>query len=227
MCTRRSARALLLAGFAMVALTAGQAGADPVTFSGTFGGAARFALVDQQLTLNFPTFSIALDVAPQLQPGMCRSGCDNGTGISFTQTTGVFSGHSPASPGAIDADVTGSLSFIGPTEFVSLTPDVGGDVLTAPVKLSGSLRVTQPGAVLFDGALMGSGTGTVVLETPLFGAQGTRLGGYEFVFSGVASTPEPSTIILLGTCASWLAVRRKWNGATSGRADRRIPTAAE
>jgi len=229
MCTRASTRAILLAAFAISALNAGQAGADPVTFSGVFGGATRFALVDQQLTLNFPTFSIALDVAPQLQPGVCRNGCGDGTAIPFTQTTGLFSGHSPASVtlGTTEADVSGTLSFVGPTEFVALNPDVPGDVLTAPVQLSGFLRVTQPGLVLFDGALMGSGTGTVVLETPLFGSQETRLGGYEFVFSGVASTPEPSTIVLLGTCLSWLAVRRKGTTARCGRAGPPTPTAGE
>ena len=228
MCTRASAKAILFAGLAMAALTAAQASADPVTFSGVFEGTTRFALVDQQLTLRFPDFSIAFDVAPQLQPGFCRE-CSNESAIPFTQTTGVFSGHSTASGalGTVDADVTGMLSFAGPTEFVALNPNIPGDVLTAPIQVSGLLRVTQPGVVLFDGALTGSGTGTVVIESPIFGPPVTRLGGYDFVFSGVASTPEPSTIVLLGTCASWLAFRRKGRAAISAPAGRRIRIAAE
>ncbi len=227
MCTRASARAILFAAFAMAALSAAQASADPVTFSGVFEGTTRFALVDQRLTLRFPDFSIAFDVAPQLQPGFCRE-CGDQAPIPFTQTTGVFSGHSTASGalGTVDADVTGILSFAGPTEFVTLNPDIPGDVLTAPIHLSGFLRVTQPGVLLFDGALTGSGTGTVVIESPIFGPPVTRLGGYDFVFSGVASTPEPSTIVLLGSCASWLAFRRKRRAAISAPAARHIPTAA-
>jgi len=227
MCTRASSRAILFAALVMAAVTAARASADPVAFSGVFEGTTRFALVDQQLTLRFPDFSVAFDVAPQLQPGFCRE-CTDQAVIPFTQTTGVFSGHSTASGalGTVDADVTGMLSFAGPTEFFTRNPDIPGDVLTAPIQLSGFVRVMQPGVVLFDGALTGSGTGTVVLESPIFGPPVTRLGGYDFVFSGVASTPEPSTIVLLGTCASWLAFRRKGRAARSARVGRRIPTAA-
>ena len=37
----------------------------------------------------------------------------------------------------------------------------------------------------------------------------TRLGGYQFAFNGLAETPEPASIILLGTGAAWLVVRRR------------------
>src|SRR5437899_3027139 len=179
MCTRASTRAVVL-GMALlsVVVLASPAGADPIGVSGFLFGDLRLGLVVQQLDLTFPDFKISIAVEPRLNPGFCIDGCGNGTAVRFTQTSGVFSGHSTASPGAgmIDAQVTGMLSFVGPTQFVSLLPEFGGDVLTAPVQVSGLLRVTQPNLILFDGTLLGSAFATVVYENR-FGLSDTRLGG--------------------------------------------------
>ena len=213
MCMRPSRNILACLGFVTAALCAGPAAADPVAVSGVLFGNPRFAAVEQELVLTFPDFTIDADlgIQPRLDPGFCSDGCGNGTAVPFTQTTGVFSGHSTgaATPGATDADVTGSLSFVGPTEFVSLNPDFGGDVLSSMVQISGFLRVTQPGRVLFDGTLAGSGLATVTYETLLFGPSDTRLGGYQFAINSVATTPEPSSILLFGSCMAWIASRRR------------------
>jgi PEP-CTERM motif-containing protein len=211
MCTRASTRSAVL-GMVMISvvLHASPAGADPFAVSGFLSGDLRLARVVQQLDLTFPDFKISIAVEPRLNPGFCIDGCGNGTAVPFTQTTGIFSGHSTASQGTgtIDAQVTGTLSFTGPTEFVNLVPEFGGDVLTAPVQVSGFLRVTQPNRILFDGTLLGSAFATVSYENR-FGPFDTRLGGYQFEISAAAATPEPASVVLLGTGIAWLAARRR------------------
>src|SRR5262245_61831415 len=112
MYTRRSTRPVILTmAFLSFVLHPGRASADPVVVSGFLSGDLRFALVQQQLDLTFPDFNVSIGVEPQLKPGFCLDGCGNGTPVPFTQSTGVFSGHSTAFAGigTIDADVTGLL----------------------------------------------------------------------------------------------------------------------
>jgi len=194
---------------ALVVLHAERAAADPVTVNGFLEGQPRFAHLLEELTLTFPDFTVVLSDVTHLMPNFCFE-CGTGAPVPFTQSTGNFSGHSVGNPAlhTIDADVSGNLSFTGPTDTLDISHDPPtGDVLSAPVQWSGSLTITQPNQVLFNGTVFGSGGATVVYETNPTGV--TRLGGYQYAFNGLAQTPEPASIILIGTGVAWLAVRRR------------------
>lgn len=206
-------RVVTAATFAVLALQAGRAAADPIPISGFLAGGPHFAAFEQDLRLVFPDYTLDLflvtfgGVLPS--PGFCGGGC-LGRAIPLTQTA-VFSGHSTAVPGfgTIDADVTGTLSFVGPTGVLNFPRErfAGGGV-SGPVDFSGVLRVTgRTGNLLFDGTLFGSGTGSVAYNNR-FSDSDARLEGYTYQFTGVATTPEPASIVLVGGGLAWLLRRR-------------------
>jgi len=205
----RIVNGVLALAVVMAPLLASPANAEPVTVNGFLEGQPRFAHILEELTLSFPDFNIALSDVTHLSPGFCLV-CGTGAAVPFTQTTGSFSGHSAANPAlhTIDADISGNFSFFGPTDTLDIPSDpLAGAVLTESVRWSGSLAITQANRVLFDGTVRGSGAATVTYETNPTGS--TRLGGYQFRFNGVAETPEPASIVLLGSAVAWLAVRRR------------------
>jgi hypothetical protein len=205
----RSTRVIVGVAMVLVALCATRAAADPIAVSGFLSGDRRFAQINQELQLAFPDFTVGIVVVSPLVPGFCLS-CGNGSPVPFTQTTGAFSGHSTALPGTgrIDADVSGVLSFVGPTDFISIDPVLGSDLLSSPVQVTGSLRITQANQVLFDGTLVGTGLASVLYENG-FSIAGPSLGGYQFAFEGVAATPEPASLVLVVSGAAWLARKRR------------------
>ena len=98
-----------------------------------------------------------------------------GPPFRFAQNTGPFSTQAIAIPGlaTIDADVTGSLSFVGPTDVIDIASDqFASDLLTEHVRFSGALTVKQGTHALFDGTFSGSGTASV-LYTNRFGPSST------------------------------------------------------
>ena len=148
---RRLGSVLALA-VAVAVLHAERATADPLTVSGFLEGQPRIFHLLEELTLTFPDFNVVLSDVTHLNPNFCFE-CGTGAPVPFTQSTGSFSGHSVANPAlhTIDADVSGNLSFVGPTDVLDISHDPpAGDVLTS--RSNGPLAtITQPNGVLFNG----------------------------------------------------------------------------
>jgi hypothetical protein len=204
----RSVRRVLVLALVALALHAGRSFADPVTVSGFLSGQPRGAQISEDLTLSFPNFNVLIFDVTHLMPGFCDE-CSREP-VPFTQRTGSFSGHSVGLPvlGTVDADISGNLSFTGPTDMLDISNDpFAGAFFSEAVQWSGSLKITQPNRVLFNGKVGGSGTGSAGYANTELG--NTRLNGYQYEFSGVAVTPEPASIVLFGAGVAWLAARRR------------------
>jgi len=204
---------MTLAAWLVVGLATG-ALADPVGISGVYFTQPFGAISTNQLTLTFPDFAVDIfdndfPLALALKPGF---DVPNNSTVSFTQSTGNFSLHSTASPpNVIDATVTGHLSFVGPSELVSVPDEcppllVCSQILTAPITVSGVLSIQQGSHVFFRGSLQGSGSAMTMYQ-PSRPSQFWQ--GSQYTFSALAQTPEPGSIVLLGTGAAWLVGRRR------------------
>src|SRR4051812_46600388 len=163
----------MAAAVGLVLALASGASADPVAVSGFYTTQPFGAISSTQLTLTFPGFAVSIfdndfPSALALIPGF---DVNNNSPVSFTQHTGVFSFHSFGSPGTgtVDADVTGQLSFLGPTDIVSITdcPQLFGcgQVLTEPITWSAFLTIRQGSQLLFNGSLSGTGSSTALYGT--------------------------------------------------------------
>ena len=205
---------IAVAAYLVVALASG-AIADPVQVSGFYSTEPFGAISSSELTLTFPDFAVNifdndLPSALALIPGF---DVGNHSPVPFTQSTGTFSKHSVASPGSgiVEADVTGQLSFVGPTVTVNV-PDCPfiscEQTLSEPITWSGFVTIQQGSHRFFSGSLHGTGTATALYGTfpPSQFWQGS-----DYTFTGVAQTPEPASIVLLGSGAAWLAGRRRRN----------------
>ncbi len=209
----------IAAATCLVVTLASGAIADPVQVSGFYSTQPFGAISSSELTLTFPDFAVnifdndfpsALALIPGFDVG-------NHSPVPFTQSTGTFSKHSVASPGSgiAEADVTGHLSFVGPTDTVNVPSECPlincGQTLVEPITWSGSVRIQQGSHLLFSGSLHGTGTATALYGTfpPSQFWQGS-----DYTFTGLAQTPEPASIVLLASGAAWIAGRRGRDAGT-------------
>ena len=206
---------IAVAAYLVVALASG-AIADPVQVSGFYSTRPFGAISSSELTLTFPDFAVEifdndLPSALALIPGF---DVGNHSPVPFTQSTGTFSKHSVASPGSgiVEADVTGHLSFVGPTDTVNVPliarSSVANRHCSEPITWSGFVTIQQGSHLFFSGSLHGTGSATALYGTfpPSQFWQGS-----DYTFTGVAQTPEPASIVLLGSGAAWFAGRRRRN----------------
>jgi len=200
--------ACLVTGLASGAL------ADPVSVSGFYSTQPFGAISSNQLILTFPDFAVQIfdNDFPSALGLMPRFDVNNNSPLPFTQGTGDFALHSPASiPNVVEADVSGQISFFGPTVTVSVPNECPpfiscSQFFSEAITMTGFVKIQQGSHVYFNGSLKGSGTATALYGTfpPSQFWQGT-----DYTFSALAQTPEPASILLLGSGVAWLAGRRR------------------
>lgn len=213
------ARALWITGAAALTLVAAQpARAEPVAIqSGSFsydtGDPDNFWVSGNGFRLRWsgfdnPTFS---GVVP---PSLCypTAPCTAGSTVDFsTQFHGLSANVTP-NAGTINGvaynslKLTGDLNFMAPaTTFPATSTAFAG--VTEPFTFTGHLTAVDPagGSTVFDSDLLGGGTASLVTiagcanancssRTPEYG-----FAGVDYTFTNVSPTPEPATVLLLGS----------------------------
>jgi hypothetical protein len=216
---------ILCTAFATVVLHAGSTNADPVSLTDFFGpNPTSFNILSSGINgTGAPTVTEILDITfansvlvhlfnvAHLSPAFCRADCVNGTPVSFTQTTGDFSGRAFVASSFLD--VSGTISFVGPTDVLNFPSDFSSfqtfPKVIEPIQVSGLLTIARGPQVLFNDKFAGSGTGTVEYFNTLFATGTSRLEEYDFSADAVSATPEPGSIVLVGTGLVWLATKRR------------------
>jgi hypothetical protein len=206
---------LLISALFSVAILAvsAPAWADPVVVtSGTLG----------LMKFSDAKFNLWVDGGVQVQgqmgadpgydaPGNCyRSPCDGSYTLSIHDSLVGFSPDRPfdTSVGGVialpDGDMLTITGFTYNIVTGTIVPPANGFVST-PFTFTGTFTATAPDGAERSLSLVGQGTATAGYETG--GTNGWISSGYQF--ESVSATPEPASLLLLGTGALGLIARRR------------------
>jgi hypothetical protein len=164
---------------------------------------------------NFGGADFHFQVTQPLDAVVSCTPCTPGTPINLSSTVAV-SGWQPGTA-TIDGQTYQSVFFSGSLNFQAGTVIApGGDasiLLISPFTFTGSLAgyadASLTGTPLFSTSLVGGGASAVALFSNEVVSTGLSLNQVDYHFDAASPTPEPSSMLLLGSGAAWLATRRR------------------
>jgi PEP-CTERM motif-containing protein len=219
-----------LAAFVVAALLVVGVGVTPVSadsiairgsFSGDSGDPASWLFESDGLRVGFAAI---FDLSVQdffFGPAACRP-CSAGSIVDLSARLlglTVRTGH-PLNPlratvGGVEyqnVSIASDMNFNTGTVVLAET-EPGRARFNEPMNFDGTLKIfAEGGSTLFDATILGTGSAMALYQGGFAGQPPTfGLLAFGYAFNGTASpTPEPSTLLLLGSGLVILAGRRRW-----------------